>query len=166
MPNPYTGDPKAYDPEKDFNGELQGSCLCGSINVTIKDPDLFTKPRGFLCHCSNCRKVAGSVYSTNIVIEADRVTIKDRDHTLKAYQDYATGSGKPVTRSFCSTCGNPVKSETPLYRGKVIVKTGMFPRIPAPEAESFSLHRHPWQAKHEDVKMYNVKLFGDPYMEN
>lgn len=52
-------------------------------------------------------------------------------------------------------------SVTPLYEGKVVVKMGMFPRIPEPEAETFSAHRHPWQAKHDGVEQYKVKMFGD-----
>ena len=56
---------------------------------------------------------------------------------------------------------SPVKSVTPLYAGKVVVKLGMFPRIPQPEAESFALHRHEWQGKHEGVDQYKIKLFAD-----
>jgi hypothetical protein len=37
---------------------------------------------------------------------------------------------------------------------------GMFPRIPAPEAESFGLHRHDWQGKHENVERYEIKWVG------
>lgn len=147
MPNPLTGDPKAYNPETDFHGTLTGTCLCGSITVTITDPELFSERRGHLCHCSNCRKVAGNVYGANLIIEADKVSITDRDGTLKSYQDFATGSGKPVTRFFCGVDGNPVKSETPNYEGKVILKMGLFPRIPAPVSYGLDIdlvfHR-PW----------------------
>ncbi|KAK4952377.1 hypothetical protein LTR10_009183 [Elasticomyces elasticus] len=155
MPD-LTGDPKQHNPKD----SLTGSCLCGSITVTINDSELFTKPRGHLCHCSNCRKVAGSYVSSNLLIEAEKVEIQDRDGTLKTYEDRATGSGNPVYRSFCSADGNPVKSETQAYPGKVILKMGMMPRIPQPEMEGFGLHRHPWQGKHEGITMYEVKWAG------
>jgi len=100
----YTGDPKQHDPSK-FANSLSGHCLCGSIHVTITDNELFTKPRGHLCHCANCRKVAGSYVSSNLVIEADKVNIEDRNGTLKKYADFETGSGKPVNRFFCNGCG-------------------------------------------------------------
>jgi len=51
------------------------------------------------------------------------------------------------------------------YKGKVVLKMGMFPRIPAAEAESFSLHRHPWEGKHEGVTTYKIKLFGEKMEE-
>jgi len=99
-----TGDPKQHDHSK-FAESLNGNCLCGSIHVTITDNELFTKPRGHLCHCANCRKVAGSFVSSNLIIEEDKVNLEDRNGTLKKYVDMATGSGKPVNRFFCSTCG-------------------------------------------------------------
>ncbi|TKA83790.1 hypothetical protein B0A55_00055 [Friedmanniomyces simplex] len=156
---PLTGDPKQHPPSE-FQDSLSGSCLCGSITVTINDSELFTRPRGHLCHCSNCRKVAGSFVSSNLLIEADKVTIDDRDGTLKTYEDRATGSGNPVYRTFCSVDGNPVKSETQAYPGKVILKMGMMPRIPQPEYEGFGLHRHEWQGKHDGVTSFKTKWAG------
>ncbi|OQN97791.1 hypothetical protein B0A48_16112 [Cryoendolithus antarcticus] len=154
-----TGDPKQHDPSS-FKDGLKGSCLCGSIQVTILEPDLFAKPKGHLCHCANCRKVAGSYVASNMLLDADKVKIEDRDGTLKVYEDKATGSGNSVFRSFCGKDGNPVKSETQLYPGKVIMKMGMFPRIPKPEAEGFGLHKHDWQANHEGIPIYEVKWAG------
>lgn len=42
----------------------------------------------------------------------------------------------------------------------VIVKMGMFPRIPQPECESFALHRHPWQGKHGDLTQFEIVRGG------
>ena len=99
-----TGDPKRHDLSS-FKDSLSGSCLCGSITVTIHDNELFTKPRGHLCHCANCRKVSGSVVSANLIMEEEKVDITDRDGTLKVYQDEATNSGNPVSRYFCAVDG-------------------------------------------------------------
>lgn len=104
MPKDPTGDPNAHPPTK-FQDGMSGSCLCGSITVTINDSELFTKKRGHLCHCANCRKVAGSYVASNLLIEQEKVTIQDRDGTLKVYEDKETLSGNPVYRSFCSTDG-------------------------------------------------------------
>ncbi|KAK3111567.1 hypothetical protein LTR53_013053 [Teratosphaeriaceae sp. CCFEE 6253] len=158
MPN-LSGDPKSHPPEE-FKDSMTGSCLCGSITVTITDPELFTKQRGHLCYCSNCRKVAGSYVAANFLIEAEKVKLEDRDGTLKTYEDRATGSGNPVYRSFCGVDGNPIKSETQAYPGKVVLKMGIYPRIPQPECEGFGSHRHPWQAKHDDVTSYKIKWAG------
>lgn len=98
-----TGDPKRHDLSS-FKDSITGNCLCGSITVTIHD-NLFTKPRGHLCHCENCRKATGSIAAANLTIEEDKVDIKDRDGTLKLYADSATGSGDPVYRWFCAVDG-------------------------------------------------------------
>lgn len=50
---------------------------------------------------------------------------------------------------------------TPNFPGKTIVKMGMFPRIPKPEAETFALHKHEWQGTHEGLDIYKIKIFGD-----
>lgn len=42
----------------------------------------------------------------------------------------------------------------------VIVKMGMFPRIPQPECESFALHRHAWQGKHADLTQFEIARGG------
>ncbi|KAJ9635520.1 hypothetical protein H2201_003181 [Coniosporium apollinis] len=154
-----TGDPNKVNP--DDLTTLTGTCLCGSIRVTINDPDLFTRRRGHLCHCANCRKVAGSYVAANLLIENDKVEIEDKNGTLKEFKDTETMSGTPVGRWFCSTCGNPIKSVVPAYGDKVVLKMGIFPRIPAPEFETFGLHRHPWQGLHESMEQYKLKAGGE-----
>ena len=102
----YTGDPNTQDIER-FRESITGICLCKSIAVTIQG-NLFDKPNGHLCHCSNCRKVSGTIVSSNLLIDKDRVTIDDRDGTLKEFIDRETGSGQALSRFFCGTCGKCV----------------------------------------------------------
>ena len=99
-----TGNPNQHDISK-FSEGMSGTCLCGSIQVTINDKELFTKPRGHLCHCSNCRKVAGSYVASNLLIEEEKVKLEDRKGTMKEFIDKDTGSGKGLSRFFCGTCG-------------------------------------------------------------
>lgn len=84
-------DPNHHDPSTITS--LTGTCLCGSIRVTIGDPELFSKRRGHLCHCANCRKVSGSYVAANLVIEENKVKIEDRNGTLKEYKVRAHGAG-------------------------------------------------------------------------
>lgn len=39
---------------------MEAHCNCGAVHVKIDDAELFSKRRGHICHCSNCRKTAGS----------------------------------------------------------------------------------------------------------
>ena len=62
---------------------------------------------------------------------------------------------------------SPIKSESPVLGKMVIVKTGIFPRIPTPESESFGAHRHEWEGWHPGVTVYKIqrgaeKLEGVP----
>lgn len=56
--------------------------------------------------------------------------------------------------------GSPIKSETAAYPGKVVLKMGIFPRIPQPEAEGFGLHKHDWQGQHQGIDTYEIKWAG------
>jgi hypothetical protein len=60
---------------------------------------------------------------------------------------------------------SPIKSETPLSPGKVILKMGIFPRIPEPEMESFAMHKHPWEADLEGTIKYKFARGGEKLEE-
>ncbi|KAK4507826.1 hypothetical protein PRZ48_001561 [Zasmidium cellare] len=125
----FSGDPKAFDVDT-FTGDIAGSCLCGNITVTIfNKPNLFKERNGHQCFCSNCRKFSGCSGSNNIVIGKDHVRVDDPRgpiHTL------------------------PTDDADDFY----VLPLGIFPRIPAPEFELFSAHKHDWQAHNEGVKRY------------
>lgn len=99
-----TGDPNLHDPAQ-FAESITGSCLCGSVKVTIHDRELFTKRRGHLCHCANCRKVSGSFVASNLLIEEAKIEIEDVHGTLTKFVDTQTGGGTSLDRYFCSHCG-------------------------------------------------------------
>ena len=70
-----------------------------------------------------------------------------------------TGDGEEMLTN--EGAHSPIKSVSPNFPGKVVLKMGIFPRIPTPEAESFALHRHEWQGKHPGVTQYKIKIFGE-----
>lgn len=59
------------------------------------------------------------------------------------------------------TINSPIKSESENLSGKVILKMGIFPRIPTPEMEAFSLHQHPWEPLHEGTVRYKLVRGGE-----
>ena len=183
MPD-FTGDPKFYD-KSSFSESLSGSCLCGAITVTINDNELFTRPRGHLCHCANCRKVGGTFAQANLKIEKEKVKIDDPKGVMKVYDDVGGLSGKHVHRHFCSVDGkyvlpliathlqlhsrnhsllhdtneaidSPICSIADSAPGFIILKLGIFPRIPQPEFETFGEHRHDWQGRHPGMKTFKI----------
>ncbi|KAI9819923.1 MAG: hypothetical protein M1827_006493 [Pycnora praestabilis] len=80
---------------------------------------------------------------------------------LKEFKDEKTGSGTPMGRFFCGTCGCPIKSVTSAYPGKSVVKLGMFPTIPHPEAEAFASRRQQWEGPYEGAGQFKTKPFGE-----
>ena len=70
------------------------------------------------------------------------------------------------TSALCDGCGrdtdeySPIMSIAEIFPAMVIVKMGMFPRIPTLECESFALHRHPWQGKHEGLTQFEIARGG------
>jgi hypothetical protein len=87
---------------------MEGHCLCRLVTIKIHDATLFTDPRrGHLCHCRNCRRVAGGIFGANLSIEADKVEIVGKEH-MKEYVDRDTTSGVPMGRWFCGGCGTYV----------------------------------------------------------
>ncbi|KAF2654989.1 hypothetical protein K491DRAFT_693281 [Lophiostoma macrostomum CBS 122681] len=182
--NSYTGDPKTH-PDEEFKDGMTGTCLCGAVKVTIHDPNLFTNPspnpnpdsdpnpnsdptsdpaparRGHLCHCANCRKISGSFVSANLLLPEEDATVSDPGGSVRVYEDFATGSGKPVRRAFCGGCGCPILSRPEMLPGKIILKMGIFPRIPAPEMECFAAHKHVWEPEVQDIVGFKTVRGGE-----
>ncbi|KAH8809281.1 hypothetical protein F5884DRAFT_883338, partial [Xylogone sp. PMI_703] len=104
---------------------LTGTCLYGSVKVTINDNDLFIKRRGHLCHCVNCRRVRGSHTACNLLIGEEKVEIEDQQGIPTEFIDTATRSGTPLEKFFYSRCDSLIKSVTTIYPGKVVLKMGM-----------------------------------------
>ncbi|ATZ56128.1 hypothetical protein BCIN_12g06580 [Botrytis cinerea B05.10] len=139
---------------------MEGTCLCGAVTVTINDSELFSRPRGHLCHCLNCRKTASSAFGSNLAIESEKVTIKGAEN-MNVYADYDTTSGKCVRRHFCKTCGNPIQSIAEAYPGKTILKMGIFEKVMTPEWESFVKDRHPWISGLEGAVQFKAESGGE-----
>ncbi|MGR3713062.1 MAG: GFA family protein [Shimia sp.] len=72
---------------------MKGSCLCGDITFETS-----ATPQGVsMCHCSQCRKQSGGIWSSAYVAESD-LTITG-DVTWYAASDQAT-------RGSCARCGS------------------------------------------------------------
>jgi hypothetical protein len=72
-----------------------GSCLCGDVRIVASG---FPYRVG-LCHCLDCRKHHGALFSASAVFPQDAVTIDGET------RDYAG-------RSFCPRCGSSVFART------------------------------------------------------
>ncbi|KAI9715501.1 MAG: hypothetical protein M1828_000808 [Chrysothrix sp. TS-e1954] len=145
---------------------MDGTCNCGAVHVRVSDDELFSKRRGHICHCTNCQKTASSSFATNLIIETSKVTITG-DENLTLYEDGNSRSGRTVKRYFCRRCGNPIKSETEpaSQAGKVILKTGIFDKVPKPELETFLDTKQEWVRPADGTTKFRLAVGGEKYEE-
>lgn len=72
---------------------IKGSCLCGEIRFETN-----AEPQGAsMCHCSQCRKQSGGIWSSAYVADEELQISGD----VKWYQ-----TSHAAKRGFCSTCGS------------------------------------------------------------
>jgi len=95
--------------------KYKGGCYCGAVKFEIS-----SKINNIIyCHCSECRKLQGSAYATNGVVDSKNFSIIQGEDALTAHKLSTT-----QTRYFCKFCGSPVKSENTEIQGKVRVRLG------------------------------------------
>ena len=64
-------------------------------------------------------------------------------------------------RSRVLKINSPIKSVTPNYEGKSILKLGIFDKIPEPEWEAFVVNRQKWEKPLEGTTQYKTISFGE-----
>ena len=80
---------------------MRGGCLCGGIRIALN-----RSPGALIyCHCSQCRKTAGSAFNAVVPIDANAFEVSDPDALLRAFR---ASPGK--VRYFCGCCGAPIYS--------------------------------------------------------
>lgn len=75
-----------------------GHCLCGAVHYTVPYP--FDGEIAH-CHCTQCRRQAGSVALTWFTVPRDGLILSG--DPIKRYKSSETGE-----RGFCGTCGTPI----------------------------------------------------------
>ncbi|KAF8585694.1 hypothetical protein K439DRAFT_1388061, partial [Ramaria rubella] len=63
------------------------------------------------CHCSNCKKYTGTVFTMNVVFPAARTQthrLISGEELITVYHDTTQDSGNVLLRHFCSNCGSPL----------------------------------------------------------
>jgi hypothetical protein len=78
-------------------------------------------------------------------------------HTLTPLYPYIP---HPSPLSHNTNSRSPIMSLPEILPDKVIVKMGMFPRIPQPECENFAAHRQEWQGRHEGLVQFGLARGG------
>lgn len=92
---------------------IKGNCNCGSVKYEVSG----TVKKVVNCHCTLCRKMNGSAFSTYaIVLNTDFKLITGH---LTSHQ-VSTSARK----YFCGSCGTPIYNSNPKLEGLVILYLG------------------------------------------
>jgi hypothetical protein len=94
---------------------LKGSCLCGGVRYEI-DGELGAVTN---CHCSLCRKMSGSAFSSGSTIPTASFRIVEGQELLK---EWASSPG--YHRKFCGRCGSPILKRKAKDPEKIRVRVG------------------------------------------
>ena len=116
---------------------VKGGCICGSVRYEINAPAIST---GY-CHCSCCRKFAGSAVNAWTAFPASAVRFLDKEPLYFATTPIAK-------RGFCSKCGSSLtyKLVKPRETAYLVVHTSSLdqPENFAPSVHSGIESKLPW----------------------
>ncbi|GIK05756.1 hypothetical protein Aspvir_009869 [Aspergillus viridinutans] len=139
---------------------VTGSCLCQTVRYKVTGAPKTT----VVCHCESCRKASASAFMANSLYLKDQLQVLTGEDALRVYEDKSTGSGKPLSRSFCSNCGSSlfISSES-LSPNMVTITSGTMDLGPSksewePKMEVFCAKRREWVAPVEGTVKLNAMM--------
>ena len=126
----------------------KGGCYCGAVKFEISS----AISNIIYCHCSECRKLQGSAFATNGVVDLENFTIISGKDDLTAHKVTET-----QTRSFCKHCGSPIKSENSEVPGKIRVRLGTIDTdiVEKPQAHIFVSSKANWDSINDDIPQFD-----------
>ena len=72
------------------------------------------------CHCDDCKKRNGTVFSTYLVIDENHLHVVDDSNSLTAYCNEAGDE-----KHFCANCGSPLYNRNSRYPGLFMLFYGV-----------------------------------------
>jgi hypothetical protein len=124
-----------------MNG-LEGGCACRAVRYRLRTGPLIVHA----CHCTQCRRLTGSAFALNALIETDRLEVlAGEPHPVPVIGT----SGKPQDVFRCPACATALWSHYPGAGPKLaFVRVGTLDspsRLP-PDIHIFTSTRLPWLA--------------------
>ena len=119
--------------------KIQGGCLCGAVRYSSDADPIVTA----VCHCADCQRQTGTAFSIVIGVPADGFRVEG---SPAGYTTTGEDTQQPTERSFCSTCGSPLWSESGASPGVLYVKAGTLDDKSwvAPQAHVWTSRAQPW----------------------
>ena len=95
---------------------IQGSCTCGQCSFESSG-EMFDVLH---CHCSNCRKLTGSVFATYGAVLLDHFQWLCDPASMTEIH-----TSRDVVRYFCNTCGSMMASTDEKEQNKIYLSVGV-----------------------------------------
>jgi hypothetical protein len=120
------------------------ACNCGQLSVTCEGEPV----RISACHCLECQRRTGSVFSVQARFNYDRVKTRGNASQYARVAD----SGNRLTFNFCPICGSTVYWKSEAAPDLIAVAVGAFAdqTFPAPDYSVWERTRHSWPAMGTD----------------
>jgi hypothetical protein len=114
---------------------LTGGCFCGRVRYQADGPPLGPT----LCHCVDCRKVAGAPMVAWFSVRPDGFRIT-------AGEPVAFASSAGVTRQFCGHCGTPLTFRSRATPDEIDITTCSLddPELVPPADHTWTQQRLSW----------------------
>lgn len=118
----------------------QGACNCGQVKVTCEGEPV----RISVCHCLECQKRTGSIFSVQARFNVDQVRTEG---TATSYSRIAE-SGNRLTFNFCPVCGSTVYWKSEAAPDLIAIAVGAFADrlFPPPGYSVWERSHHSWVA--------------------
>lgn len=120
-----------------MSNDYLGTCACGNVHIALDgEPHIV-----FNCHCSICRKMNGSAFTTYAVFDNTALQV-----TEGAGEIHAAKAGAHGLKHFCRNCGTPLYGLHKLATGICLVPLGVIDTGGAlvPMANAFCGSKLPW----------------------
>lgn len=140
--------------------EFTGKCLCGRVSYKSH-----AKPTLILnCHCEDCRRSTGAVYSTNVMVAEDQVEIHGEVSTF----NHKAKSGNIMTKRFCPHCGTLMFGNSSGRTNVVSIRAGTVDQtdIIKPVMNVFVDSKVTSTPMHDDLPQASEMPHGEPWKKD
>ena len=120
--------------------QITGRCLCGAVTYGADAEPVVQA----VCHCADCQRQTGSPFT--VFVGVPRAAFRPDGATLASFKTTGEDHGRDTERNFCSACGAPIFSVSPLAPEVVFIKAGSLDDASwlEPTIELWTSSAQPW----------------------
>ena len=130
--------------------KAEGGCYCGKVRFEVAGDVIFKGQ----CHCRECQYYSGGQPNMVFGVPGNAFKLVSGAPGKFSRSDLEA----PVTRSFCSSCGTPLWSESPYMPGAYLLKAGTLDNpadFGAAEMAIYMCDALPFHAKPEGIPVFD-----------